>query len=200
MIKNPRGPDLSRLAQPRRRELLKQIGVAFECWCCASTGARRPRRRRVTAPAELPDDYRSAGSAAPRRKWAGTASCSGRLRRFPRASPPTRSSAVEDKILGKPADAADRGADAAAALRTPSTACSLAVAIKFEARADLVVSESRVRFCDSRSPSWKPTSRAASRPTKAGAYAIQGRAAAFVTELHAVIPGSWGCRCTRPRN
>jgi len=57
------------------------------------------------------------------------------------------------------------------------------------------VSESRVRlvrFCDLAEPELEAYIESGEPTDKAGAYAIQGRAAAFVTELHGSYSGIMG--------
>ncbi len=128
---------------PRRRELLKQIGVSFEVLV---------------------------------------------LREHPARGPDVD---VDEKILGKPADPAD----AARMLRLLSGRehrVLTAVAIKFETRAELVVSESRVRFCELEQAELEAYVESGEPTDKAGAYAIQGRAAAFVSELHGSYSGIMG--------
>jgi septum formation protein len=98
---------------------------------------------------------------------------------------------VDEKILGKPADAAD----AARMLRLLSGRehrVLTAVALRFEDRAELVVSESRVRFCELEQAELEAYVESGEPTDKAGAYAIQGRAAAFVTELHGSYSGIMG--------
>jgi septum formation protein len=190
MIKNP-PRTLIYLASrsPRRRELLKQIGVAFEVLVLREHPARGPDVDESQLPAELPDDYvRRVGRAKAEVGWDRVVQR--RLRRFPVLAADTVV-CVDDKILGKPADPAD----AARMLRLLSGRehrVLTAVALKFEARIELVVSESRVRFCELAEPDLEAYIESGEPTDKAGAYAIQGRAAAFVTELHGSYSGIMG--------
>ena len=190
MIKNP-ARTLIYLASrsPRRRELLKQIGVAFEVLVLREHPARGPDVDESQLPAELPDDYvRRVGRAKAEVGWDRVVQR--RLRRFPVLAADTVV-CVDDKILGKPADPAD----AARMLRLLSGRehrVLTAVALKFEARIELVVSESRVRFCELAEPDLEAYIESGEPTDKAGAYAIQGRAAAFVTELHGSYSGIMG--------
>ena len=191
MIKNP-ARTLIYLASrsPRRRELLKQIGVAFEVLVLREHPARGgPDVDESKLPGELPDDYvRRVCRAKTDVGWDRVVQR--RLRRFPVLAADTVV-CVDDKILGKPADPAD----AARMLRLLSGRehrVLTAVAIKFEARSDLVVSESRVRFCDLAEPELEAYVESGEPTDKAGAYAIQGRAAAFITELHGSYSGIMG--------
>ncbi|HZE61358.1 MAG TPA: Maf family protein, partial [Burkholderiales bacterium] len=67
-----------------------------------------------------------------------------------------------------------------------------AVSLRFETRTQLVVSESRVRFAELPGPELEAYVESGEPTDKAGAYAIQGRAAAFVTELHGSYSGIMG--------
>jgi septum formation protein len=67
-----------------------------------------------------------------------------------------------------------------------------AVALKLEDRVELVVSESRVRFGEISQADIEAYVASGEASDKAGAYAIQGRAAAFVTELHGSYSGIMG--------
>lgn len=87
--------------------------------------------------------------------------------------------AVEQIILGKPADADD----ARRMLRTLSGRTHrvlTAVAVAFEGRFEEALSESRVRFRDLSTDDIDSYLATGEPYGKAGAYAIQGRAAAFV--------------------
>ena len=199
MIKNP-ARTLIYLASrsPRRRELLKQIGVSFEVLVLRENPARGgPDVDESQLADELPDDYvRRVCRAKAAVGWDRVVQR--RLRRFPVLAADTVV-CVDEKILGKPADPAD----AARMLRLLSGRehrVVTAVALKFEARIEIAVSESRVRFWTSRSPSSKPTSRAASRPTRRARTRSRAAPRLSSPSCTAAIPGSWGCRCTRPRN
>src|SRR5207249_3420476 len=107
MIKNP-ARTLIYLASrsPRRRELLKQIGVSFEVLVLREHPARGgPDVDESQLPAELPDDYvRRVGRVKAEVGWDRVVQR--RLRRFPVLAADTVV-CVDDRILGKPADPAD---------------------------------------------------------------------------------------------
>jgi septum formation protein len=190
MIKNP-ARTLIYLASrsPRRRELLKQIGVSFEVLVLREHPARGPDVDESHLPGELPDDYvRRVCRAKADVGWDRVVQR--RLRRFPVLAADTVV-CIDEKILGKPADPAD----AARMLRLLSGRehrVLTAVALKFETRTELVVSESRVRFCELSEPELEAYVESGEPTDKAGAYAIQGRAAAFATELHGSYSGIMG--------
>jgi len=174
---------------PRRRELLKQIGVSFEVLVLREHPARGSDIDESQHPGESPDDYvRRVCRAKADAGWDRIVQR--QLRRFPVLAGDTVV-CVDEKILGKPADAAD----AARMLRLLSGRehrVLTAVALKFDARAELVASESRVRFCEISRAELEAYIESGEPNDKAGAYAIQGRAAAFVTELHGSYSGIMG--------
>ena len=174
---------------PRRRELLKQIGVSFEVLVLREHPARGSDVDESLRPGESPDDYvRRVCRAKADAGWQRTVQR--QLRKFPVLAADTVVCA-DEKILGKPAD----GADAARMLRLLSGRehrVLTAVALKFDERAELVVSESRVRFCELPEAEIETYVESGEPTDKAGAYAIQGRAAAFVTELHGSYSGIMG--------
>jgi len=113
-----------------------------------------------------------------------------RLRTFPVLAADTVV-CVDEEILGKPADRAD-AARMLRALSGREHRVITAVALKFETRVELILSESRVRFCELAEPELETYLESGEPTDKAGAYAIQGRAAAFVTEMHGSYTGIMG--------
>lgn len=158
-------------ASPRRRELLRQIGVAY-------------RRLAVVVdetpqPSEMPDDY--VARLALLKAQTGCAAL-GRRNPVPVLGADT-AVVVDGVILGKPRDR-DEGLAMLALLSGREHQVFSAVALATPARSAVGIQESRVRFRD-----LAPAERAAywdsGEPCdKAGGYAIQGRAAAFIAELH----------------
>jgi septum formation protein len=113
-----------------------------------------------------------------------------RLRRFPVLAADTVV-AVEDAILGKPLDPA-RAAEMLKLLSGREHRVLTAVAVKFEDRLELFVSESHVRFAELSEADIEAYVASGESTDKAGAYAIQGRAQAFVTELRGSHSGVMG--------
>ena len=174
---------------PRRRELLKQIGVSFEVLVLREHPARGPDVDESQLSGESPEDYVSRVCRA-KAEVGWDRIVQRRLRRFPVLAADTVV-CVDEKILCKPADPAD----AARMLRLLSGRehrVLTAVALKFDERAELAVSESRVRFCELAEADLQAYVDSGEPTDKAGAYAIQGRAAAFVTELHGSYSGIMG--------
>src|SRR6266850_5007349 len=106
MIKNPARTRIYLASRsPRRRELLKQIGVSFEVLVLREQPARGPDVDESHLPGELPDDYvRRVCRAKADVGWDRVVQR--RLRRFPVLAADTVV-CVDEKILGKPADPAD---------------------------------------------------------------------------------------------
>jgi septum formation protein len=175
---------------PRRRDLLAQIGVKFEPLLFRE-GSR--------ADAEIDESVRSGEDAGDyvRRvtqmkaeaAWQRVLMRRG-LRRMPVLAADT-TVVLEGEILGKPAGRDD----AFRMLRLLSGTRHLvltAVAVQFESRLEMAVAESAVTFTpldDERIAAYVATGEPFD---KAGAYAIQGRAGAFVERLEGSYSGVMG--------
>lgn len=174
---------------PRRRELLKQIGINFEVLVLREKPGRAADVDESQSPGESADEYvRRVCFAKAEAGWDRIVQR--QLRKFPVLAADTVVCAGAE-VLGKPADRAD----AARMLRLLSGRehrVLTAVALKFDAHPELVVSETRVRFCELSDAFIEAYIDSGEPLGKAGAYAIQGRAAAFVTELHGSYSGVMG--------
>jgi septum formation protein len=174
---------------PRRRELLKQIGVAFEVLLLRDHPGRNVDVDESQQPGEGPDDYaRRVCRIKAEAGWERV--LQRRLRRFPVLAADTVV-AVDDIILGKPPDPAH----AVKMLRLLSGRehrVLTAVALKLDERLELIVSESHVRFAELSQADIEAYVASGESTDKAGAYAIQGRAQAFVVELRGSHSGVMG--------
>jgi septum formation protein len=174
---------------PRRRELLKQIGVAFEVLVLRDHPGRNVDVDESQLPGESPDDHvRRVCRMKADAGWQRI--LQRRLRPFPVLGADTVV-CVDEVILGKPPDAAH----AVKMLRLLSGRehrVLTAVAVKLHDRLELVVSESRVRFAELAQADIEAYVASGEPTDKAGAYAIQGRAGAFITELHGSYSGVMG--------
>jgi septum formation protein len=174
---------------PRRRELLKQIGVAFEVLVLRDHPGRSVDVDESQRPGEIPDDYvRRVCRMKAAAGWERV--LQRRLRQFPVLAADTVV-CVENIILGKPPDPSH----AIKMLRLLSGRehrVLTAVALKLAERLELVVSESRVRFAEVSQADIEAYVASGEAGDKAGAYAIQGRAGAFITELHGSYSGVMG--------
>lgn len=175
---------------PRRRELLAQIGVKFELLLFREGSRADPDTDEAVRPGEQPDDYvRRVATAKARAAWQRVLMRRG-LRRMPVLAADT-TVALAGEILAKPADRAD----AERMLRLISGTrhrVLTAVAVGVEQRFEVAVSESWVTFGALDEARIQAYAQSAEPHDKAGAYAIQGRAAAFVERLEGSYTGVMG--------
>jgi septum formation protein len=174
---------------PRRRELLKQIGVPFQVLRLREQGPRGPDVDENPLACEGPREYVT--RVCLNKAEAGWQRLLQRgLPHHPVLAADT-TVCVDERILGKPADRAD-AVRMLELLSGREHRVLTAVALKFEGYAEMTVNENRVRFrC--LSPEEIGAYVASGEPMdKAGAYAIQGQAAVFVPELHGSYSGVMG--------
>jgi len=174
---------------PRRRELLDQIGVGYEVLTQRITAERALDVNEDPLPGEKPRDYvlricrdkaESGWNRVIQRKLplrcvlaADTTVCIG------------------DEILGTPADAAE-AADFLRRLSGREHEVLTAISLKFAERIETALSATAVRF-RALGPAEIARYVASGEPMdKAGAYGIQGRAGAFVTEIRGSYSGVMG--------
>jgi septum formation protein len=174
---------------PRRRELLKQIGVAFEMLLLRERPPRGPDVNEAPTEGEAPRDYvvricRLKADLG----WERVLQ-----RQLPRHPVLAADTAVclEDTILGKPVDRAD-AARMLGLLSGHGHRVLTAVALTFEGRTEVAVSETAVSFSTLSEEAIQRYIHSGEPMDKAGAYAIQGRAAAFVSDLHGSYSGVMG--------
>lgn len=173
---------------PRRRELLKQIGVSFDVLPLRAVAGR-------IEVVEIPH----AGEAAPdfvQRMATEKAACGWRavdlrhLLRFPVLGADTVVE-LDGGILGKPADrfAAE---DMLKRLSGRQHRVHTAVAMRHDDRLELRLSSSEVRFATLDTAAIARYLETGEYLGKAGAYAIQGRAGAFVEHIEGSYSGIMG--------
>jgi len=173
---------------PRRRELLKQIGVAFDVLPLRAVAGRMDV-------IEVP----RAGEPAPdfaQRMATEKAACGWRavdlrhLLRFPVLGADTVVE-LDGDILGKPAD---RQSAAAMLTRLSGRTHQVhtAVAVQHEDRQEMRLSSTQVRFATLDAAAIARYLESGEYLGKAGAYAIQGRAGAFVEHLDGSYSGVMG--------
>ena len=174
---------------PRRRELLHQIGVGHELLLLREDSRRGSDVDESPHPDEAPRAYalRVAGAKAA----AGLQSLSRRAGMLKPVLAADTTIALDQRIVGKPADAA-HAAQILGELSGRDHLVITAVAMAFAERFETRISESRVwmqplgaarmrRYIDSGEPM-----------DKAGAYAVQGRAAAFISRIEGSYSGIMG--------
>ena len=174
---------------PRRRELLNQIGVDHQVLTQRLKGERGPDVNEKPLPGEKPRDYvlRVCRDKAD----------SGWLRVVQRKLPlrgvlgADTTVCIGDEILGTPADAAE-AADFLGRLSGREHEVLTAVAFKFGERLETELSVTAVRF-RALEPGEIARYVSSGEPMdKAGAYGIQGRAGAFITEIRGSYSGVMG--------
>ena len=174
---------------PRRRELLKQIGIGCEVLLLREHGRRAPDIDESAHPGESPDDYvRRVSRAKALAGWLRV-----EQRKLPRHPVLAADTAVclEDTLFGKPRDRHD-AARMLAALSGREHRVLTAVALQSQDRAELALSESLVTFRVLSETEIRAYLDSGEPMDKAGAYAIQGKAAAFIGMLHGSYSGVMG--------
>lgn len=174
---------------PRRADLLRQLGVAFEVLLLREASGRDRDVLEETLDAEPPAHYVE--------RMARTKAQVGYTRMQNRNLAPLPVLGADTEVVlgstvfGKPRDDAD-AADMLGRLSGRTHEVMTAVALKLPERTEFEVSVSRVTM---RKLSRDEIDRfvATGEPRdKAGAYAIQGRAAAFITRLEGSYSGVMG--------
>jgi septum formation protein len=174
---------------PRRRELLRQVGVDFELLLLRSDGPRGPDVTEAIMPGEAPLDY----VARVAREKAAFAADLIQKRRMPQRAVLAADTTVtiDGIILGKPANTNE----AVAMLQQLSGRTHqvlTAVAVHYADFAGHIVQTSDVRF-GALSPAAIAAYCATAEPyDKAGAYGIQGTAALFVEHIEGSHSGIMG--------
>jgi septum formation protein len=174
----------------RRRELLAQIGVKFEPLLFREGPRQDADTDEAVRPGEQPDEYvrrvtRLKADAA----WQRVVMRRG-LQRKPVLAADT-TVALGAEILGKPVDRPD----AERILRLLSGTqhrVLTAVSVAFEERFELAVSESLVTFATLGDERISAYVQSGEPFDKAGAYAVQGRAGAFVERIEGSYSGVMG--------
>ena len=174
---------------PRRRDLLRQIGVDFEPLLVRERAPRGPDVDETVLPGESMDEFvRRVSRAKACAAWTRVEERSIRSRPVLVADTAV---CVDGVLLGKPTDRAD-AARMLQLLSGKTHQVLTAVAIQFEERLEMAVSESMVRFCKLSPRNISEYIDFGEPMDKAGGYAIQGRAAAFITELRGSYSGVMG--------
>jgi septum formation protein len=173
---------------PRRRELLKQIGIAFDVLPLRAVAGRLDV-------VEVPRDGEAAADFA-QRMATEKAACGWRavdlrhLLRFPVLGADTVVE-LDGDILGKPRDRLD-----AAAMLTRLSGrqhqVHTAVAVHHEDRMELRLSSSQVRFATMDATVIARYLETGEYLGKAGAYGVQGRAGAFIEHIEGSYSGIMG--------
>jgi len=174
---------------PRRRELLRQVGV--ECRLLLDDDETRAEALEAVAPGESPADYVRRVAAAKAQAALQRLSDAG-LPAAPLLCADT-TVAIGGTILGKPVDADD--AQRMLQLlsgRTHKVMTAVVVAPASRSRLLAALQVSRVRFARLKPAQIEDYVASGESAGKAGAYAIQGRAAGFVRSIEGSHSGIMG--------
>ncbi len=174
---------------PRRRELLGHIGVKFHLLLFRDRPGAAPDVDEEPLEGEAPRDYvmrvaRAKAEAGWRRMLERN------LPRHPVLAADT-SVALEGRIFGKPADRAEAAA-MLAALSGKRHEVLTAVVVQYEDDVETALSASDVQFRELAPEEIRDYVATGECDDKAGAYAIQGRAALFVAEIRGSQSGIVG--------
>ena len=174
---------------PRRRELLGHIGVKFHLLLFRNRAGAAPDIDEDPLPEEPPRDYvmrvaRAKAGVGWRRMLERN------LPRHPVLAADT-TVALEGRIYGKPADRAEAAA-MLAALSGKRHEVLTAVAVQYDEEVETALSVSEVQFRELGAQEIQDYVATGEPDDKAGAYAIQGRAALFVSEIRGSQSGIVG--------
>jgi septum formation protein len=174
---------------PRRRELLRQIGVEFELLMLRNDTARGPDVSEIALPDEAPLDYvaRVAGEKAAF-AWNVV-----QMRRQPPRPVLAADTTVtiDGAILGKPASR-EEAEHMLGRLSGRTHQVLTSVAVHCTSMAELVTQVSEVRFATLSAASIKAYCATSEPYDKAGGYGIQGLAALFVEHIEGSHSGIMG--------
>lgn len=175
---------------PRRRELLAQIGVRFEPLLFREGNRQDSDTDESVHPGEQPDDYvRRVTQMKAQAAWQRVVMRRG-LQRKPVLAADT-TVALAGEVLGKPANRADAERILGILSGTQHLVLT-AVAVAFEDRYEMAVSRSLVTFAPLDAARIGAYVQSGEPFDKAGAYGIQGRAAAFIERIEGSYSGIMG--------
>jgi len=173
----------------RRRELLKQIGIGFEVILFRDQQGRGPDIDETPHPGEKPEDY-VLRVCREKADFGWNRLLQRGLPRLPVLSADT-TVCIDDTILGKPSDR-EQAAAMLRSLAGREHRVLTAVAVRLADWFDMAVNETFVRFRDLDEREITDYADSGEPLDKAGAYAIQGRAAVFITEIRGSYSGVVG--------
>ena len=174
---------------PRRRELLSQIGVRFHLLLFRARPGEGPDVDEISMPGELPDLYVERMARA--KAEAGWRRMLQRNLPFAPVLAADTTVALERKIFEKPVDRR-QAAEMLESLSGHTHEVLTAVALKQDDWMESALSRSEVRFKTLNAREIEQYVATGEGDDKAGAYAIQGRAARFVIELRGSYSGVMG--------
>ncbi len=174
---------------PRRRELLKQIGITFEMLIMRTYPIVRADVDETPRPGELPADYVTR-IAMNKAKTGWTRAMERRLPRLPVLGADTVV-AIDGETVGKPSNAED-AANMLRKLSGREHEVFSAVAVALNEHVESKLSRSRVRFSELNDSLIQEYVDSGEPMDKAGAYGVQGKAAVFIAEINGSYSGIMG--------
>ncbi len=174
---------------PRRRELLKQIGVNFEVLLLRTDPRRAVDVDETPQPAETPEGYVRRISEAKARAGLSTLEFRN-LPVFPVLAADT-TVVLDGKIIGKPFDR-DDAAHMLRQLSGRQHQVLTAVAVAFDGRLDMRLSATTVSFSSLSEERIRRYVLSNEPHDKAGAYGIQGVAGSFIRHISGSYSGVMG--------
>ena len=175
---------------PRRRELLKQIGVAFQLFQIREEPGRDPDVDETPGKDESPSEYVIRIARTKAEVAAHYMQRRARSQRWPVLAAAT-TVVSGGRIIGKP-ETNDEAARLLKDLAGKQHEVVTAIALAFNDRVETAVSESRVWFRDLTQDEIRRYVAAGESLDKAGGYAVQGRAASFITRIEGSYSGIVG--------
>ena len=174
---------------PRRRELLKQIGVHFELLLMRSSPSRPADVDETPHAGESPEDYVLRVSQEKARFGAEVL----HARHLPLQPVLAADTTVtlDGRIYGKPEDA-KQAADMLREFSGREHQVLTAVAVALEQRVEALFSKSTVRFTELSEERIRRYVQTREYADKAGSYAIQGLAGAFIERIEGSYSGVMG--------
>ncbi len=174
---------------PRRRELLKQIGVHFELLLMRSSPSRPADVDETPHAGESPEDYVLRVSQEKARFGAEVLHAR-HLPLHPVLAADTTVT-LDGRIYGKPEDA-KQAADMLREFSGREHQVLTAVAVALEQRVEALFSKSTVRFTELSEERIRRYVQTREYADKAGSYAIQGLAGAFIERIEGSYSGVMG--------
>jgi septum formation protein len=174
---------------PRRRELLRQIGVEFELLLLRDQSPRGPEVSEEILPGEKPEDY-VARVTREKAEYAANTMSWRRLPVRPILAADT-TVVVDGRILGKPADAAE-ATEMLKALSGRTHQVLTSVAVRRDEETWQTTQASEVTFGTLTDEMIRAYCATPEPYDKAGGYAVQGMAAVFIQSITGSYSGIMG--------
>jgi septum formation protein len=174
---------------PRRRELLRQIGVEFELLMLRDEPGRPGAVTEIPHPGEDPEVY--VKRIAREKAESGWQAVMGRKLPLRPVLAADTTVTIDGKILGKPADAAE-AMDMLRSLSGRTHHVLTAIVVIADDAMTEALSRSEVRFADLSEASLRAYCATNEPYDKAGAYGVQGYAAQFIEHISGSYSGIMG--------